>query len=275
MDSSIASAESKGYRLRVFVDDDAESPRNWDNLGRMVCSHRRYDLGDEKASNTELYSSWEEWLETEVLEPNGGEDEVVALPLYLYDHSGITMNTTGFSCPWDSGQVGWIYCTKKRFREETGYSEDELFSKDSHREPKLGEHVRIKGRDSGVCGWGRIERVDGLKEKTIVVDFDYCRPSVRDSKNVVRVPITEVEEVMANTAEEILKNEVETYDMYLRGDVYGYVLEKRVWCNECGHVDYEHLDSCWGFFGREHLIDELKSFEPEFEALVEEVLEKV
>ena len=28
---------------------------------------------------------------------------MVILPLYLYDHSGITMNTTGFSCPWDSG----------------------------------------------------------------------------------------------------------------------------------------------------------------------------
>ena len=35
------------------------------------------------------------------------------LPLYLYDHSGITMNTTGFSCPWDSGQVGWIYAFKE------------------------------------------------------------------------------------------------------------------------------------------------------------------
>ena len=33
------------------------------------------------------------------------------LPLYLYDHSGITMSISPFSCPWDSGQVGWIYCT--------------------------------------------------------------------------------------------------------------------------------------------------------------------
>ena len=32
-------------------------------------------------------------------------DGMVILPLYLYDHSGITMNTCGFSCPWDSGQV--------------------------------------------------------------------------------------------------------------------------------------------------------------------------
>ena len=38
-------------------------------------------------------------------------DGFVFLPLYLFDHSGITMNTSGFSCPWDSGQVGWIFCT--------------------------------------------------------------------------------------------------------------------------------------------------------------------
>ena len=28
------------------------------------------------------------------------EDNVVCLPLYLYDHGGITMNTTGFACSW-------------------------------------------------------------------------------------------------------------------------------------------------------------------------------
>jgi hypothetical protein len=38
--------------------------------------------------------------------------EVVMLPLYLYDHGGITMNVGGYSCPWDSGQVGYIYVTR-------------------------------------------------------------------------------------------------------------------------------------------------------------------
>jgi hypothetical protein len=43
------------------------------------------------------------------------------LPLYIYDHSGITMNTTGFSCRWDSGQVGFIYATKEKIRAEYGW----------------------------------------------------------------------------------------------------------------------------------------------------------
>lgn len=44
-----------------------------------------------------------------LLEKNG----IAYLPLYVYEHSGITMRTGGFSCPWDSGQAGWIYTTKE------------------------------------------------------------------------------------------------------------------------------------------------------------------
>jgi hypothetical protein len=48
-------------------------------------------------------------------------DAAVVLPLYLYDHSGITMNTAGFACKWDSGQVGFIYATKEKIREVFGW----------------------------------------------------------------------------------------------------------------------------------------------------------
>jgi hypothetical protein len=44
--------------------------------------------------------------------------DTVILPLYLYDHSGITMNTRGFSCSWDSGQVGWIYADSETIKKE-------------------------------------------------------------------------------------------------------------------------------------------------------------
>ncbi len=46
------------------------------------------------------------------------QKRAVILPLFLYDHSGITMNTTGFHCPWDSGQVGYIYVTLENIRRE-------------------------------------------------------------------------------------------------------------------------------------------------------------
>lgn len=56
----------------------------------------------------------------ELLELVREMENMVILPLYLYDHSGITMNTSGFSCPWDSGQVGWIYADEEAIKKEYG-----------------------------------------------------------------------------------------------------------------------------------------------------------
>jgi hypothetical protein len=39
----------------------------------------------------------------------------------MYDHSGYTIRTTPFSCPWDSGQLGFIYISKKKARETYGW----------------------------------------------------------------------------------------------------------------------------------------------------------
>jgi len=48
----------------------------------------------------------------------------VILPLYLYDHSGITMSTGSFGCPWDSGQVGYIICDNETVEKEFGGDRD-------------------------------------------------------------------------------------------------------------------------------------------------------
>lgn len=126
-------------RVRIIRDSDAESPREWDNVGTMVCWHRRYNLGDKQEKGDP--NNWRRELAEELV---GGfkidVDDVpvenidaaldkhvcVMLPLYLYDHSGITMGVGGFSCPWDSGQVGWIYCTWERARKEWNGTDEDI-----------------------------------------------------------------------------------------------------------------------------------------------------
>jgi hypothetical protein len=54
-----------------------------------------------------------------------------------------------------------------------------------------------------------------------------------------------------------LKGEVQTYDQYLTGDVYGYKVYKVTTCDH-GHEHEEDLDSCWGFYGEEECISEAK-----------------
>lgn len=74
---------------------------------------------------------------------------VEIMPLYLYDHSGITMNTTGFSCRWDSGQVGWIYATHDEIRKEYGkLTEDTI---DAARRLLVAEIAEYDAYISGQC----------------------------------------------------------------------------------------------------------------------------
>ena len=83
-------------RIIIEHDETAESPREWDNLGVMAAFHGRYSLGDTNHGFRHTdYSGWNE-MKADIIRKNPG---CVILPLYLYDHSGITMNTTGFSCP--------------------------------------------------------------------------------------------------------------------------------------------------------------------------------
>lgn len=150
-----------GLTIKIYQSEYHESPREWDNLGTMVCFHNRYDLGDKHN------------MTVEELKELVKRKDVIALPLFLYDHSGITISTSReypFNCRWDSMQVGYIYVTKEKIREEYG-----------------------------TAGEKSIER-----------------------------------------AVNYLRGEVKTYDDYLTGNVYGFVVE-----DEQG----ENIDSCSGFFG--------------------------
>jgi hypothetical protein len=172
--------------FKLIQDENTESPREWDNLGTMVSAHRKYNLGDENSmsdlaelivSHKNFRESYrEEYCLTHLpdLEKLAVKMNVFAviLPLYLYDHSGITMSTSPFSCSWDSGKVGFIYVTKEQLRTE--------FS------------------------------VKRITQKLIE----------RTSK--------------------ILEGEVETYDQFLTGDIYGFQITDD---------EDEVIESCWGFYG--------------------------
>ena len=101
----------KGISLKICVDFGYNpNPREEDeNLGQMVCFHRRYNLGDK--TNFKEPFEFNEWYEKHK------RNIAQCLPVYLLDHSGLAMSCFDFNDKWDSGQVGYIYCTKKRLKE--------------------------------------------------------------------------------------------------------------------------------------------------------------
>lgn len=168
------------YLIAVYPATFPQNPRDDENLGTMVCFHKRYNLGDEHNYDKDDYRSWDE-LKNDIVKT---EKVGVILPLYLYDHGGLAINTTGFSCAWDSGQIGFIFVSKEKIRNEYGYKK--------------------------------------------------LTPKVKD------------------IVENFLKGEVEAYNKYLSGEVYGYKVYK------VEEDDDVELDSCWGFYDEEECLNEAK-----------------
>ena len=107
--------EKPPLKLIIKQDTNPENgKKDRDNLGTMVCWHGRYNLGDKQPGGDP--NAWER---------NYVPEGSVVLRLYLLDHSGITMRCEPFSCPWDSGQVGIIFTSPERIKEEYEDASDE------------------------------------------------------------------------------------------------------------------------------------------------------
>lgn len=96
------------------------------------------------------------------------------LPVYMYDHSGLTVNTTGFSCPWDSGLLGWIYVSHDKIKEEFG----EVTSENIKKAEKLldGEVKDYDHYLTGQCYGFRLFKQDE--------EIDSCWGFLGDFRNV-------------------------------------------------------------------------------------------
>lgn len=202
MNDTVETEEYRGHIIETHYDQDPESPRTWDNLGHIIYKNSRYTLGDEeiqdpvdwlasmlnleddqveriaKASNIGYYSN-------EMLQELSSRlsKDFIALNVYSYIHSGVTISTGSFGDPWDSGQCGIIYVSKEKVREEYG-----------------------------------VKRITSKLQAQVV---------------------------------ERLEGEIETFDQYLKGDIYGFNVEGPY-----------SSDSCWGYYGdqgREDMVLEAKS----------------
>ena len=125
----------KNYTIKIEPDEDAINPRELDNLGLFLLGHKRYDVANETNINLNDYHTADEVLKA--VEKEYGKCFI--LPVYMYDHSGIVLNTTGFNCKWDSGQLGLIFVPYEKIRKE--YSVKKVTKKilDKVRECLIGE----------------------------------------------------------------------------------------------------------------------------------------
>jgi len=111
--------------LKITHDDDNQfsNPRDGCNLGVMACWHKRRTLGDDRKTRF-AETPAKDWLEpwgTSALLPKEWEASLpkgtISLPMFMFDHSGITIRTSSESFraqdpqKFDWGQLGVIVAT--------------------------------------------------------------------------------------------------------------------------------------------------------------------
>lgn len=108
-----------GHHINICYDDDAGNPRKmFDNLGTLYTAHRRYRPEKEFDDHFDI----DKVFDGRIGNFQGSFlKEYIALPVYLYEHSGTTVSTSPFSCPWDSGFFGIIAVPLDKVRREYGW----------------------------------------------------------------------------------------------------------------------------------------------------------
>ncbi len=112
------------YRYEIEQSEDVwESPRDWCTVGTMALFHNRYKLPNESiVKNRYDYNTWED-MEEFIMRRHDVEYACI-LPVYMYDHVGVTINTTGFSCGWDSGKIGFVFIDNDTLK-ANGWTEEQ------------------------------------------------------------------------------------------------------------------------------------------------------
>lgn len=171
---AITTTDGRKFRLVIDQDQFPDDPRSWDNLGTMLCCHRDYRLGDlnsNKETEEQLaeicrkYGKSDEEIDemtfAEEIQFILDQDDICGLPLWIYDHSGISMSTKRW-CSWDSSFVGLIFVEKDFYLAQMCLK-DEKDWKVKAKEALEGEVKTYSDfLEGNVCGWA-------LYEPTVVI----------------------------------------------------------------------------------------------------------
>ena len=133
---AITSTDGRKFHLVIEQDEFSQDPREEYNLGTMLCFYRQCKLGDcntnreteeRLAELCRKYGKTDEEIDEmdcyEEIRFLLEQDDICGLPLYIYDHSGISMQTYRIDA-WDSSFVGLIFVDKQTFFAETCRKDD-------------------------------------------------------------------------------------------------------------------------------------------------------
>lgn len=246
-------------RLKVEQDDDPyETPRDWDgNVGHMMCWYKGYVLGDKHK-----YSEPEDFLNNLIRENYSWKQLVsyvrsgkVSNNLEInYDRKSQVYELYGDYRVWWNGSK--IHHGVLNYQSEISWLEDDIIDalpisdKIKMLERKgyffMGISVYEHGGITMYIGKPS-DHFDGQWDCSYVGWIYTTKKEVLESGHAIkgkRKWLKTTDRNWKKVAEEILTGEVDVYDQYLRGEVYGFTTET------FDGYDWIDGDSCWGYYSK-------------------------
>lgn len=240
--------DGKRYCLHLHYDDVADDPRSWDEpITTMACFLRRHKLGDD-IGTSDPEEFWQGLVATFVpdaelvravqdgkvsgmkLEPNDDPDCVTLCVLSYW------------ATPLGHSEPDWTY---------DPVDKDPRWLADAIRENlSIGNcqsllEPYLEWLPLWVYEHGGITMSCGDRSYPYNDRWDSsCAGWIVMSKDSVMDNLAVTEENWRTKAIECMRGEVELYDHWLTGNVYGYTL-----LEETAPDEWTEVDSCWGFYG--------------------------
>lgn len=100
----------KGYIIKIEHDDDVDSPNDWGNTDLFLTAcHSQFDVRVDGFNHPSI-------------DMKKVNRKYHVFPLIAYIHSGVALSLSSegypFNCPWDAGQVGYVFAEKKSWKDK-------------------------------------------------------------------------------------------------------------------------------------------------------------
>lgn len=156
------------YRLCIECDSSAENPRTWDNVATIHVWWGNYNIGDEKPewshNPCEILSKLYHDISgkcsrgeiARIITKINETNLALIFPVYVYEHSGITLGLSDYGDKWDSGLAGYVYITKEKAFSEFSECTDDNW-KEKAKDCINAEIETLRDYVEGNVYWYRLE----------------------------------------------------------------------------------------------------------------------
>ena len=253
---AVQSEEYKGYQINIYYDDTTQSPREWDNVATFVCCHRRYNLGDRQDMDACI---------DELFDKHVNAKDVVAYFIKSRNARWVQNGTEDYDGSYDK-YLEWND-GKEYFGVDDNTPDEDLAYNYINDELTNGEKLMLVEQSgnvamlpismydhSGITLWlGSTRGHVDVQWDCSSVGFAYVEKDRAEKEMPQRAQLPGIDNTdWKQWAYEMMEGEMHTYDQYVRGNIYGWMVEN-------GEDDFE--DSCWGYIGDDgisRMIEEAK-----------------